>query len=340
MMDGAFNVNSTSVQAWASLLSSLSGTGNAVNYLSTTGTFSTLSSVALQNPIFRLLSPVLSHSATVSPSEINTSGSSSPWGCINALSNSQVLALATSIVNQVKQRGPFLSMADFLNRRLDPPCYNNGTIGPSTGLGLKGALQAAIDNTFALTGTDLNNTQLMSYGMTTGTSISGSRGSSPSTASNTLASGTTVLQAELYQTQSFPRGCTAEGAPGWLMQQDLVQCFSPVMAVRSDTFVVRCYGEADNQVTGNTEGRAWCEAVVQRLPDYIDQTDAALTSGNAYTTSSLGDATPPYDRVTPVANAGSTYASAAPVPIVDTANQVFGRRFKVISFRWLNESDL
>ena len=330
LMNGAFNVNSTSVQAWASLLSSLSG--NAVNYLSSTGTFSTLTSGALQNPIFRLLSPVLSHSATVSPSEINTSGTASPWGCVNALSNSQVLALATSIVNQVKQRGPFLSMADFLNRRLDPPYFSvNTTTGSTTGFGLKGALQAAIDNTLALTGTDLNNTQLDSYGMASGANIVGSRGSPPTTGSNTLASGTTILQAEVPN--------TAEGAPGWLMQQDLVQCFSPVMTVRSDTFVVRCYGEADNQVTGNTEGRAWCEAVVQRVPDYVDQTDTALTSGNAYTTSSLGDATPPYDRVTPVASAGND-STATPAPIVDTANQVFGRRFKVISFRWLNESDL
>ena len=37
LMNGAFNVNSTSVQAWASLLSSLSG--NAVNYLSSTVRF-------------------------------------------------------------------------------------------------------------------------------------------------------------------------------------------------------------------------------------------------------------------------------------------------------------
>ena len=112
--------------------------------------------------------------------------------------------------------------------------------------------------------------------MVSGANILGSRGGPPDTGNNTLASGTTVLQAEVPN--------TAEGVPGWLMQQDLVQCFSPVMTVRSDTFVVRCYGEADNQVTGATEGRAWCEAVVQRVPDYVDQTDPVLTSGNAYGT--------------------------------------------------------
>jgi hypothetical protein len=142
-------------------------------------------------------------------------------------------------------------------------------------------------------------------------------------------------------TSKVPLGSTAEGAPGWLMQQDLVQCFSPVMTVRSDTFVVRCYGEADNKVSGSTEGRAWCEAVVQRVPDYLDQSDPALTSStNAYASvtgmpSSLGDATPPYDRIS-----GSNPGSGTPNPLVDSLNLTFGRRFKVISFRWLNESDL
>jgi hypothetical protein len=342
MMDGAFNVNSTSVQAWASLLSSLSG--NAVNYLSN-GSFTNLSVGAgagnLQNPIFRLLSPILSGTSnTAATNEVNSAGNPAPWGNINSLSNSQVFALATSIVNQVKLRGPFLSMADFLNRRLDPPYFNNGQTGPLTGYGLKGALQDAIDSTYSLTGTDLNNTQLANYGMAVGTNIAGSRNNAPSTASDTLSGTSTVIQSEMA-TSKVPLGSTAEGAPGWLMQQDLVQCFSPVMTVRSDTFVVRCYGEADNKVSGSTEGRAWCEAVVQRVPDYLDQSDPALTSStNAYASvtgmpSSLGDATPPYDRIS-----GSNPGSGTPNPLVDSLNLTFGRRFKVISFRWLNESDL
>ena len=344
LMNGAFNVNSTSVQAWAALLSSLSG--NPINYLipSTTGTVpswggplqSGSQAGYMQNPIFRIMSPVLSGG-----SEINSGGQSggtaSLWAGVNSLSNSQVLALATSIVNQVKQRGPFLSMADFLNRRLDPPCYNTG-VGSPTGLGLKGALQAAIDNTASLTGTDLNNTCLMASGSAVGTSIAGSRNNAPNTASDLIVgSSTTVLQGE---SQCGPQNLTstAEGSPGWLMQQDLVQCFSPVMTVRSDTFVVRCYGEADNQATGATEGRAWCEAVVQRFPDFVDQTDSAITGTNAYTSPaipSLGDATPLYDRWS-----GTNSSNPNPPAIVNTTNLTFGRRFKIISLRWLNESDL
>ena len=114
--------------------------------------------------------------------------------------------------------------------------------------------------------------------------------------------------------------------PGDLMQQDLVQAFAPVMTARSDTFVIRCYGETNSPRALDGNGypkplaRAWGEAVVQRLPEYIDQTDAKLTSVNSPALQALGDATP-------VASVGSI-------------NTSLGRRFKVVSFRWLNESDL
>jgi hypothetical protein len=290
---GAFNVNSTSVPAWAALLGSLSG--NPVNSLDpASGSFTTIPASTLQNPVFRFLSPVFNPNST-SSSPVNASGSPSLWGGINALTNAQVNDLAAKIVAQVKLRGPFLSMADFLNRRLD-------TV---SGLGFKGALQAAIDNTTI-------NAALQAFGMTTTTPIQGSRGTAPAAIASQLPPNTAV------------------GVPGWLMQQDLVQCFSPAMTVRSDTFVVRCYGESDNVKTGATEGRAWGEAIVQRVPDYVDQTDPTLSGSNAYG-SNLGDATPPWNRIT---------NPAAPTAIVNTNNTNFGRRFKIVSFRWLNESDL
>jgi hypothetical protein len=229
------------------------------------------------------------------------------------LSNLQVFALATAIVKQVKARGPFLSMADFLNRRL---------VATADGFGLKGALQAAIDSAALV-----NNTQLLSYGQATGTSSVGGRPGAPSPIAAQLPANTAI------------------GVPGWLMQQDLVQCFSPVMAARSDTFVVRCYGEADNPVTAAIEGRAWGEAVVQRLPDFIDQADPALAGTNPYG-SSLGDATPVYDFKTsykfviPGGAPPISFTAATPTPIVDSTNLTFGRRFKVVCFHWLNETDL
>ena len=59
---------------------------------------------------------------------------------------------------------------------------------------------------------------------------------------------------------------------------------------------------------------AYCEAVVQRLPEFVDQKDPKIaTLGNATPLSSL--------------TANST-------------NSVFGRRFKIVSFRWLTANDL
>ena len=265
LLNGAFNVNSTSVAAWRSLLSSPSN--NAVSYLNSGGGgFSTaLAGSPTLFPILRFMSPVQSGSAAMT-----SYASPYPWAGINVLSESsntatgglQLTALATSIVQQVKLRGPFLSMADFLNRRLDLV----------SGFQYKGALQAAIDDPSVNINTPLLNSGL---GMATGTGTHPSRGTNPP--SETLSQMPTPLNSLV-------------GVPGWLTQQDLVQAFSPVMTVRSDTFVVRCYGESDNVVSGANQGRAWGEAVVQRLPDFIDQSDPNLSP--PLSSANLGDATP------------------------------------------------
>ena len=272
LLDGAFNINSTSVPAWAALLSSLSG--NSVSYLNN-GAFTNIPAATLMNPIFRFTSLV--QADILQPPPVNTM-----WGGARALSDAEVESLATEIVKQVKLRGPFLSMADFLNRRLDP---NNN---PSIGLGFKGAIQAAIDNT------DINSA-LVSSGMTSGTIQNGYRIRGPQLP-NQLPSNTAI------------------GIPGWLMQQDVVQCFSPAMAARSDTFIVRVYGDVRNPRKPATpaEACAWGEAVIQRFPEFLDQSDPLLAA--------LGDATP-------IASLGAT-------------NKSFGRRFKIISFRWLNQNEI
>ena len=265
LVDGAFNINSTSVEAWKALLSSLSG--NGLNLWNISGaTVTPFSTSDLKNPIPRFW---------------NVSGAGAvnqPWDGMRALTDDQVKELATKIVQAVKARGPFLSMGDFLNRRLAASNASQTQMG---------ALQEAIENT------------------------------SPDINADAKAAGApTVMPAPVAGGASFPQN-TAVGMPGYLMQQDIVQAFAPAMTARSDTFVVRTYGEVLNPATGATNGKAWCEAVVQRVPDYVEQADTALTSG-----SNLGDATP-----TASLTAGS-------------ANQTFGRRFKVVLFRWLNVNEL
>ena len=61
----------------------------------------------------------------------------SAWGEVRKLEPDKIRELATEMVKQVKKRGPFLNMSDFINRRLDT----------NKEFALKGALQAAIDAT-------------------------------------------------------------------------------------------------------------------------------------------------------------------------------------------------
>ena len=94
--------------------------------------------------------------------------------------------------------------------------------------------------------------------------------------------------------------------PGALLQSDVIGAIAPFITARSDTFVIRAYGDAQNPVTGVVEGRAWCEATVQRLPDLAENASAPIA-----------------DVITP---------SPATYP--------YGRKFKIISFRWLSPSDI
>ncbi|MDP3069529.1 MAG: hypothetical protein Q8N18_04530 [Opitutaceae bacterium] len=96
----------------------------------------------------------------------------------------------------------------------------------------------------------------------------------------------------------------------FLTQADIMTALAPVLFPRSDTFVIRTYGEAVNPATNATEGRAWCEALVQRIPDYMD---ASAATGDP--------------------------AETLPANL-NPLNQQLGRRFKVVSFRWLTRSDI
>ena len=85
-----------------------------------------------------------------------------------------------------------------------------------------------------------------------------------------------------------------------LTPADVMTALAPYLRTRSDTFVVRAYGEVINPATAAVTARAWCEATVQRFPE-------------------------------PVA-AGDMVAA----PNVTG----FGRRFKITQFRWLSPSDI
>lgn len=128
LVDGAFNVNSTSVDAWEAFLSSTYGmpyqkmddTGNIVGY-----------EPLPQNVRFPRLQTVFGESfETSNPTDEGY------WTGFRALSSDEIRELAVEIVDQVVARGPFLTLGEFVNRKLE-----GGELGE------KGALQAALDNT-------------------------------------------------------------------------------------------------------------------------------------------------------------------------------------------------
>jgi hypothetical protein len=72
---------------------------------------------------------------------------------------------------------------------------------------------------------------------------------------------TSVAAFGTYLATVFP----ANGTPTGLQ---ILNATGPMLAVRSDTFRVRGYGEAVNPSDATrTEATAWCEAIVQRTPD-------------------------------------------------------------------------
>ena len=307
VIDGAFNINSTSVDAWAAVL------GGMKNL------------------------PSLPHAATATTDAVfprslrqTGAGQSSPVGDsaaayqgIRQLTDAQVRALAEAIVKQVRLRGPFVSLSHFINRALVPAT----TTADPDGLGFHGALQAALDHPDVAINT-------LSFPVSAGGAAAADRVMIPTTAQvdvtathdDRFARGTWSLYADgVNFTAGLPtippvppataptstHASRSAGIPGWLTQADVLQVIGPVLAARSDTFLIRTYGEVINPVTNTITGRAWCEAVVQRQADYVQPGTA------------------------PTGNLPEESGAA-----LTTENQRFGRQFKVVSFRWLNANDI
>lgn len=267
---GAFNVNSTSKHAWKAVLGGMDLSTRALPYLDETSlTWENESSSA--GYAFSRFTLSNGDSAETSGAGINYWRKR--WLGARKLTDDELDALATAIVEQVKLRGPFLSLSEFVNRRL-----------AADDTGLEGALQAAIENAGINAGFENDSVPL------DGSQLYGN-----------------------YANPQAADGCTGKGAPGYLTQADLLMSVAPALTVRCDTFTIRSYGEAHDK-NGNVTARAWCEATVQRMPDYVDPSDSPSTE---IATSPGGAAT----ALTPI-------------------NAAFGRRFNITSFRWLSPDEI
>ena len=247
MTDGAFNVNSPSVNAWRAVLSANRKKGERGG-----------------TPFPRVIGGERPEWETG-----NMLSQTSTWNATRVLTDDEIERLATAIVEEVRDRGPFLSLSDFINRRL-----------VSGEDGKRGVIEAAIvraginvtldtDSRFRLT----QEGSLQDY-------------QHPDNISDP-----TLIE----QTQKPPS--KAWGAPIYLTQADVLQAIGSSLSARSDTFVVRAYGDA--VVNGQVKARAWCEAVLQRTPDPIRADESGLN------------------------------------PDLERDGPDFGRKFKIQSFRWL-----
>lgn len=286
VMAGGFNVNSTSSQAWRAVLASLNGiplefdeSGGLMKY----GTGS------LEYPIPRFRNPIR--------------GSNSPWNGFRDLQAEHIEQMAQALVDEVRQRGPFLSMSDFVNRSVTANEIN---------LRLKGALQAAIDNEPLGNATTAVNYVGGSAASTVPDRELDLRGLvlvNGSGAGGTwyASSNQEAMYGHNGTANAKPYSSRSAFAPGYLTQADVLSAIGSSLTVRSDTFRVRSYGEILG-VDGNVEARAWCEAIVQRLPDYVDE--------------------------------GADSAWTDPAALSSDINKQLGRRFVLISFRWLSADEI
>jgi len=261
MVDGMFNVNSTSVNAWKGFLSGLKGA--AVPYSPTPALKKNADLVQTANtPVASLLMPA---AREIDPRRLNDSADRDQWIGFRGLTDEQIEELATAIVKQVRKRGPFLSIADFVNRRL----------GRDKELALSGALQSALDD---------NEVSI---------NAAYRQGDRALAVAEAVAQGFPFPEAEA--------GAKSVCAPGYVKQGDLLTTLGPLISVRGDTFVIRAYGEVREELSQAVLARSWCEAIVQRVPDYLDPADKAHVAV-------------PQSKI----------------------NQLFGRRFNIISFRYLS----
>lgn len=258
LIRGPFNVNSTSVDAWTAFLS-----GNKDL------------TVQLANGNSENSNGVPFPSSS-SPIEVN--GAQLHWSGFSRLDDSDISRLASNIVEQVRLRGPFMSLSDFVNRRVGGNVRNDTHYS--------GALQTAIDQSGINT-----NTQTNAGGVSPVYSLS----------SNNRMTGEPVTTS-----------LSTTGIPADITQASLLRPLAPRLTARADTFKVRAYGEAASNLGGGTV--AICEAIVQRLPEYVDSIDSPWAEAT--------------DPLSPI---NSTLTAL---------NQQFGRKYKIVSFRWLSKEEI
>jgi Tfp pilus assembly protein PilX len=274
-VEGAFNINSTSTDAWAAMLSSLRG--QAVLYADL--------GEGLREDSNTGVTPVMAQSVPAAASVASHGSDSNAlyqamWSGYRSLTDQQIYDLAEAIVAEVKARGPFLSLGQFVNRE----------ISDRSDFNLMGAIQAALE--FTKLNSESDNVGLQAALQ--------KRFKANEMTSDELS------EAGFVNPDALVGRDVNEGLAGFMTQAEILKPMAPLLTARSDTFIIRSYGDVTN--SGEVTAKVWCEAVIQRRSDYVEGAGVRLK---------------PWD-----------------LPIANSVEQQFGRQFKLISFRWLSEDEV
>jgi len=328
LTEGAFNVNSTSVEAWTAVLAGAKR--NAMGKATEDQPGKT------QNARF----PRATRADKAGFNYRSLFTSADAWTGLATLDDDQIKRLARSIVDEIRQRSmivhrspvtrdhpnlvrtpkdyscendtldipvPFTGMAQFVNRNLcgyptGKPVYS-----------MTGCIQSAI------TRTDVDGFELSNR------SVSNPAPPANQTSLNPSAAGTAgvpwvsqpgSLSVRDSRTIDTERGHMLMGAPTSLTQADVLAAIGPGLSTRSDTFVIRCYGSAVSLGSSDPAAGCWLEAVVQRRPEFCD---------------------PSQPPETEVCDPTDSYKTN---PRLLKVNGVLGRRFRIVSLRVLSSRDL
>jgi hypothetical protein len=235
-VEGMFNVNSTSEKAWRALLGHVRD--HKIPHFVEAG----MSTSAKTNYAVARSSVA----GDVKAGDAGIAGefsASSQFAGYRVFTEPMLDSLAQKIVEQVRLRGPFLSLSEFVNRQLS-----------SGDLALAGTIQMAL-NKMAETAANDPHTALKSRSVPTVTDPVGD---------------------EQYVYRDAAAGYSTYGMPGWIRQADILQPLAPILSARDDTFTIRAYGET-RDANQNITARAWCEATVYRTRDFVDPADASDT---------------------------------------------------------------
>ena len=273
-VEGMFNVNSTSYIAWRALLGH--ARDQRVPFQRQSGTSVSVSLSAKSDYAVSRFSVSGSPEATAAPDGDSFSAANEFTG-YRLLNEAMIDELAREVVIQVRARGPFLSLSEFINRQLS-----------AGDLAMAGTLQAAL-NQLEESKTNSPFTKV----------------SDPEFTKPTVPPPKNEFPSPEYQFSAAAKGNSAYGLPGWIRQADILRPIAPILSARDDTFTIRAYGDSRDK-SGKIKARSVCEATVTRVRDFVDSSDAA---------------------------------DAVNEP-VSAVNRRFGRRFNVISFRWLSPAEI